>query len=105
MAQGYVWAAPVPDPYTARPAAGPSRVLGHQLDSEPRNPLLPPDLAGGLADEPLALGIFNALTPALRRQIIRYVEQAKHASTREKRILLIAKRMKERAAKRKKKKK
>ncbi len=76
-----------------------------QLDSEPRNPLLPPDLAGGLADEPRALAIFNALTPALRRQIIRYVEQAKHASTREKRILLIAKRMKERAARSKKKKK
>ena len=76
-----------------------------QLNSEPRNPSLPPDLAGGLADEPRALAIFNALTPALRRQIIRYVDQAKHASTREKRILVIAKRMRERAARRKKKKK
>jgi hypothetical protein len=75
-----------------------------QLDSEPRDPPLPDDLAGALADEPRALAIFNALTPALRRQIIRYVNQAKHASTREKRVLLIAKRMREREARRKKKK-
>jgi hypothetical protein len=74
------------------------------LDCEPRDPALPQDLAGGLADEPRALAIFNALTPALRRQIVRYVQQAKHASTRENRIRLIVKRMMERAAKRKKKK-
>jgi len=74
------------------------------LDSEPRDPALPHDFAGGLADEPRALAVFNSLTPALRRQIVRYVEQAKHASTREKRIRLIVKRMLERAAKRKKKK-
>jgi hypothetical protein len=76
-----------------------------QLDSEPRDPPLPEDLAGALADEPRALAIFNALTPALRRQIIRYVDQAKHARTREKRVLLIVKRMREREARRKKKKK
>jgi hypothetical protein len=74
------------------------------LDSEPRDPVLPHDLAGGLADEPRALAVFNSLTPAFRRQIVRYVEQAKHATTREKRIRLIVKRMLERAAKRKKKK-
>jgi len=74
------------------------------LDSEPRDPVLPHDLAGGLADEPRALAIFNSLTPALRRQIVRYVEQAKHSSTRDKRIRLIVKRMLERAAKRRKKK-
>jgi len=74
------------------------------LDSEPRDPALPHDLAGGLVDEPRALAIFNSLTPAFRRQIVRYLEQAKHASTREKRIRLIVKRMLERAAKRKKRK-
>jgi uncharacterized protein YdeI (YjbR/CyaY-like superfamily) len=62
-------------------------------------------LAGGLADEPRTLAIFNSLTPAFRRQIVRYVDQAKHSSTREKRIRLIVKRMLERAAKREKKKK
>jgi Bacteriocin-protection, YdeI or OmpD-Associated/Domain of unknown function (DUF1905) len=74
------------------------------LDSEPRDPVLPHDLAGGLADEPRAVAIFNSLTPALRRQIVRYVEQAKHVTTRDKRIRLIVKRMLERAAKRSKKK-
>jgi Bacteriocin-protection, YdeI or OmpD-Associated/Domain of unknown function (DUF1905) len=74
------------------------------LDSAPRDPVLPQDLAGGLADEPGAVAVFNSLTPALRRQIVRYVEQAKHANTREKRIRLIVKRMLERAAKRRKKK-
>lgn len=75
-----------------------------QVDTEPRDPALAHDLAGGLADEPRALAIFNALTPALRRQVVRYVDLAKHASTREKRIRLIVKRMLERAAKRKKRK-
>jgi hypothetical protein len=69
------------------------------VDSEPRDPALPHDFAGGLADEPRALAVFNSLTPALRRQIVRYVDQAKHASTREKRILLIVRRMLQRAAK------
>jgi hypothetical protein len=76
-----------------------------RLDSEPRDPALPHDLAGSLADEPRALAIFNSLTPAFRRQIVRYVELAKHASTREKRIRIIVKRMLERAARRKKNKK
>jgi hypothetical protein len=74
------------------------------LDSEPRDPVLPQDLAGGLADAPRALALFNSLTPALRRQIVRYREQAKRASTREKRNLIIVQRMLQRAAKRKKKK-
>ncbi|MDP9339367.1 MAG: YdeI/OmpD-associated family protein [Acidobacteriota bacterium] len=75
-----------------------------QMDSEPRDPSLPHDLAGGLADEPHALVVFNSLTPALRRQIVRYVDMAKHASTHEKRVRLIVKRMMERNAKRKKRK-
>jgi len=74
------------------------------LDSEPRDPVLPHDLAGGLADEPRALAIFNSLTPAFRRQLVRFMEQAKHASTREKRVRLIVNRMLQRAAKRRKKK-
>jgi Bacteriocin-protection, YdeI or OmpD-Associated/Domain of unknown function (DUF1905) len=75
------------------------------LDAEPRDPILPHDLAGGLADAPRALAVFHSLTPAFRRQMVRYVERAKHASTREKRIRTIVKRMLERAAKRKRKKK
>lgn len=72
------------------------------LDTEPREARLPPDLAAGLAGEPGALATFNALTVALRRQIIQYVELAKRASTRDKRIQLVLRRMRERAARRKK---
>jgi len=74
-----------------------------QVDTEPREAVLPPDLAAGLADTPRALAVFHGLTVALRRQIVQYVDQAKQARTREKRILLIIKRMLERAAKRRKK--
>jgi len=73
------------------------------VDTEPREAVLPPDLAAGLADTPRALVVFQGLTVALRRQIVQYVDQAKQARTREKRILLIIKRMLERAAKRRKK--
>ena len=73
-----------------------------QLDTEPRKAVLPPDLAAGLADTPRALAIFNALTVALRRQIVQYVDNAKQARTREKRIHLIVQRMLERAAKQRK---
>ena len=75
-----------------------------QIDREPRDPVLPEDFAGGLAEEPRALATFNSLTPALRGQIVRYVGMAKHASTREKRIRLMVKRMHERAARKKKQK-
>jgi Bacteriocin-protection, YdeI or OmpD-Associated/Domain of unknown function (DUF1905) len=74
------------------------------LDAEPREVVLPQDFAAGLADEPRALATFNTLTTALRRQIVQYVDSAKHARTREKRIQLVVRRMHERAAKRKKKK-
>jgi hypothetical protein len=75
------------------------------LDTEPREVVLPQDFAAGLADEPRALATFNTLTTALRRQIVQYVDSAKHARTREKRIQLVVRRMHERAAKRKKNKK
>ena len=70
------------------------------VDTEPREAVLPPDLAAGLADTPRALAIFNTLTVALRRQIVQYVDNAKQGRTREKRVALIVQRMLERAAKR-----
>jgi Bacteriocin-protection, YdeI or OmpD-Associated/Domain of unknown function (DUF1905) len=73
------------------------------LDTEPREAVLPPDLAAGLADTPRALAIFSTLTVALRRQIVQYVENAKQARTREKRVQLIVRRMLELDAKRRKK--
>jgi uncharacterized protein YdeI (YjbR/CyaY-like superfamily) len=73
------------------------------IDTEPRKAVLPPELAAALADTPRALTTFNALTVALRRQIVQYIANAKQARTREKRIRLVIKRMLERAAKRRKK--
>jgi hypothetical protein len=73
------------------------------VDTEPRQAVLPPDLAAGLADVPRALAVFNALTVALRRQIAQYVDAAKQARTREKRVQLVVRRMLQRAKKRRKK--
>lgn len=71
------------------------------LDSEPREAVVPPDLAGELADTPRALATFNQLTASLRRHLIQYMEAAKQSRTREKRIQLIVKRLLERDARRK----
>ena len=73
------------------------------VDTEPREAVLPPDLAAGLADVPRALAVFNTLTVALRRQIVQYVDSAKQVRTREKRVQLVVRRMLERARKRRKK--
>jgi hypothetical protein len=72
------------------------------LNTEPRQAVLPPDLAAGLADTPSALATFNMLTVALRRQIVQYVDSAKQTRTRDKRVQLVVRRMLERAARRKK---
>jgi hypothetical protein len=69
------------------------------LDEAPRPAIVPPDLARALASKPIALKTFNALTLPLRRQILWYLGNAKHASTREKRVKLMVQRMLERAAK------
>ena len=74
------------------------------LDTEPRDPVLPPDFAAGLAEIPYALEAFNAETPAMRRQIVQYFEAAKRPATRDKRLQHIAKITLQRAARRKKSK-
>jgi hypothetical protein len=71
------------------------------IERERRETPVPADLAAGLTDEPRALAAFHALTPAFRRQIIIFLEKAKQAKTREKRVGLIVRRMLERAAKKK----
>jgi Bacteriocin-protection, YdeI or OmpD-Associated/Domain of unknown function (DUF1905) len=75
------------------------------LDREPRQAVLPPDLAAGLADTPHALATFNTLSVALRRHIVQYVDSAKQVRTREKRIQLVLNRMLERVSGRTKKRK
>jgi hypothetical protein len=72
------------------------------LDTEPREAAVPPDLAAELANTPRALAAFNSITPALRRQIVNWVDAAKQSRTRDKRIRLTVSRMQARAAKNKK---
>jgi len=74
------------------------------LDQAPRPAVAPADLAAALAAKPAALKMFNALTLPLRRQLLWYVNAAKHASTREKRVKLMVQRMLERATKKQKNK-
>ena len=74
------------------------------LDQAPRPAIVPKDLAAALAAKPRAQKTFNALTLPLRRQILWYLESAKHARTREKRVKLMVQRMLERAARQQKKK-
>src|SRR5256885_3668823 len=70
------------------------------LDTEPRDPALPPELAAGLAETPRALAAFNAQTPAFRRQIVQFFEAAKRPGTREKRIRQITRHMLDRSEER-----
>jgi hypothetical protein len=72
------------------------------LDTGPREAVIPPDLGAALAETPRALAIFNALTVALRRHIVQYVEAAKQSRTRGKRVQLIVRRMLERDARQRK---
>jgi uncharacterized protein YdeI (YjbR/CyaY-like superfamily) len=55
-----------------------------------------------LADTPRALAAFNAITPALRRHIVGWVEAAKQMKTREKRVQLTVTRMVEQSRKKRK---
>jgi hypothetical protein len=73
------------------------------LDEAPRPAVVPRDLVAALAAKPRAQKMFNSLTLALRRQILWYVESAKHATTREKRVKLMVQRMLERAGRQRKK--
>ena len=69
------------------------------LDSEPRDALVPPDLAAELAGTSRAMAAFNAVTPSLRRHIVAWVDKAKQSKTRDKRIQFTVKNMLERARK------
>ena len=81
--------------------AGAAVEVALQIERDPREATVPPDLAAELAGAPKALAAFNGLTRALRRQIVVYVDAAKQARTREKRLRLIVQRMLARAARKK----
>jgi hypothetical protein len=55
------------------------------LDTEPRDTAIPPDLKATLVNSKL-LPAFEAMAPSRRREFVRQVEEAKTAETRERRI-------------------
>jgi hypothetical protein len=64
-----------------------------QLDKDPREPVLPPALAMALRSAPQAQAVFRAMTPALRRQIVRYLTSVKQQATLERRVATFVRRL------------
>jgi uncharacterized protein YdeI (YjbR/CyaY-like superfamily) len=57
-----------------------------ELDTEPREVTVPPDLAAALAHDPQARTSFEGLSYSQKRSYVLPIEQAKTAETRERRI-------------------
>jgi hypothetical protein len=67
-------------------AAGDEVEVEIELDTEPREVTVPPDLAVALADEPQARQFFDGLSYSQKQWYVLPIEQAKTAETRERRI-------------------
>ncbi len=67
-------------------AAGDELDIEIELDTEPREVTVPPDLATALAEKPGAAAAFDALAYSIRKEHARNVEDAKTPETRNKRI-------------------
>ncbi|MBI4420375.1 MAG: DUF1905 domain-containing protein [Gemmatimonadetes bacterium] len=57
-------------------------------DSAPVEPEVPRDFLEALAQRPIAQRVFAAVTPATRREIVRWLASARRTETRERRIEL-----------------
>jgi len=71
-----------------------------ERDEESREPAVPPALGMALRLSLRAQAEFRAVTPALRREIVRYVTSAKHEPTKERRARTVVRRLEERARRR-----
>jgi len=67
-------------------AAGDEVDLDVELDTAPREVVVPDDLAAALAAEPAARTAFGALSYSNQRRIVESIEGAKTAPTRERRV-------------------
>ena len=56
------------------------------LDTAPREIEVPPDLAEGLAADPVAAGTFDRLSYTHRRDYVRWITEAKRPETRARRV-------------------
>jgi hypothetical protein len=79
--------------------------LALERDESSREPLLPPALVLALRDSPKAQFVFRQMTAALRRQIVRYLTQAKQQSTTERRVAKFIRILERRATRKTAKKK
>lgn len=68
-------------------AAGDEIVVDLELDDEPREVTVPPDLADALEGEAQAKRFFDGLAYTHRKEYVRWIEEAKRAETRERRIV------------------
>src|SRR3954467_9731652 len=66
-------------------AAGDELDVDIELDTEPREITVPPDLAAALAGDAKAASFFDSLTYSQKRGYVQPIEQAKKAETRERR--------------------
>ena len=57
-----------------------------ELDTEPREIAVPPDLAAALAGEPDARAFFDGLSYSQQRRLVEPIEQAKQPETRQRRV-------------------
>ena len=67
-------------------AAGDELEIDLELDTEPREVTVPPDLMGALAGDPEARGFFDTLTYSQKQWYVLPIEQAKAAETRDRRV-------------------
>jgi hypothetical protein len=67
-------------------AAGDELDVKLELDTEPREVTVPPDLAGALEGDPQAGRFFDTLTHSQKQWYVLPIEQAKAAETRERRV-------------------
>jgi Bacteriocin-protection, YdeI or OmpD-Associated/Domain of unknown function (DUF1905) len=71
---------------SAAVAAGDELDVDLELDTEPREVTVPPDLMGALAADARAMTFFDTLTPSQKQWYVLPIEQAKAAETRERRV-------------------
>lgn len=80
---------------TAGVAAGQDVDVDVELDTEPREGAVPPDLAEALAADGAARRAFDGLTYSNRRRLVLAIEQAKAAETRRRRVTQTVDRLRE----------
>ena len=67
-------------------AAGDEVEVDIELDTEPREVAVPPDLVEALAAEPDARGFYDGLSYSQQQRLVLPIEQAKQPETRERRV-------------------